>query len=147
MPKTTAWADLEIIWHKWSLGDRLPSCSNSFDPMKNTAALGLGTGGRGNSQIFLLNRLCPSIYCLIPPPPPKKKNIYIRIPAKILDVFAYPTKIEWPSLEARSRRDWSSLILLHKIHCGDMSIYRKRQVPGPCSQFENYQIITQCQIV
>ena len=48
-------------------------------------------------------------------------------------------ELEWPSLEAR--RDQSSLLLFHKIHCGAVSI-EKRQVYDPCSQFENYQVIT-----
>ena len=42
-------------------------------------------------------------------------------------------ELEWPSLEVR--RDQSSLLLFHKIHCGAVSI-------DPCSQFENYQVIT-----
>ena len=32
--------------------------------------------------------------------------------------------IEWPCLEAR--RDWSSLLLFHKIHCGAMSIEKDK---------------------
>ena len=52
-------------------------------------------------------------------------------------------ELEWPSLEAQ--RNWSSLLLFHMIHCGDVSVEkdkyltycvcRKRQVPDPCSQF------------
>ena len=52
-------------------------------------------------------------------------------------------ELKWPSLEAR--RDQSSLLLFHKIQSGAVSI-EKRQVPDPCSQFENYQVITQCTI-
>ena len=48
-------------------------------------------------------------------------------------------ELEWPSLEAR--RDRSSLLLFHKILGGDVSI-EKRQVPDPCSQFENYTVPT-----
>ena len=43
-------------------------------------------------------------------------------------------ELEWPSLDAR--RDQSSLLLFHKIHCGAVSI-EKKQVYDPCSQFEN----------
>ena len=32
--------------------------------------------------------------------------------------------LEWPSLEAR--RDWSSLLLFHKIHCGAVSIEKDK---------------------
>ena len=40
-------------------------------------------------------------------------------------------ELEWPSLEAR--RDRSSLLLFHKIHSFWCCVYRKRQVPDPCS--------------
>ena len=53
-------------------------------------------------------------------------------------------ELEWPSLEAS--RDLSSLLLFHKIQSGAVSI-EKRQVPDPCSQFEIYQVITQCPIL
>ena len=52
-------------------------------------------------------------------------------------------ELEWPSLEAR--RDQSSFLLFHKIHCGAVSI-EKDQVYDPCSRFENYQVITRCSI-
>ena len=52
-------------------------------------------------------------------------------------------ELDWPSLEAR--RDQSSLLLFHKIHCGAVSI-EKRQVYDPFSQFANYQVITWCSI-
>ena len=48
-------------------------------------------------------------------------------------------ELEWPSLEAH--RDQSSLLL-----CQDSfwsSVYWKRQVYDPCSQFEKYQVIIQ----
>ena len=49
-------------------------------------------------------------------------------------------KLEWPSLDAR--REQSSLVLLfHKILCGAMYIENDK-VHDPCSQFENYQVIT-----
>ena len=47
-------------------------------------------------------------------------------------------ELEWPSLEAR--RDQSSLLLFHKIHCGAVSIEKDKY--DPRSQFENYQVIT-----
>ena len=53
-------------------------------------------------------------------------------------------EFEWPSLEAR--RDLSSLLLFHRIHSGAVSI-EKKQEPDPCSQFENYKVITQCPIL
>ena len=48
-------------------------------------------------------------------------------------------ELEWTSFEAR--RDQSSLLLFHKIHCGAVPI-EKKQVYEPCSQFGNYQVIT-----
>ena len=36
------WANLKIIWHKWSLSDRLPKLFNHNEPLKNTAARGWG---------------------------------------------------------------------------------------------------------
>ena len=33
-------------------------------------------------------------------------------------------ELEWPSLEAR--RDWSSLLLFHKIHSGDVTIEKDK---------------------
>ena len=53
-------------------------------------------------------------------------------------------ELERPSLEAG--RYLSSLLLFHKIHSGAASI-EKRQVHDPCSQFEIYQVITQCPIL
>ena len=47
-------------------------------------------------------------------------------------------ELEWPSLEAC--RDQSSLPLFHKIYCGAVSIEKDKH--DPCSQLENYQVIT-----
>ena len=51
-------------------------------------------------------------------------------------------ELEWPSLEAC--RDRSFQLLFHKIHSGACGccVYRKRQVPDPCLQFENYLVTT-----
>ena len=43
-------------------------------------------------------------------------------------------ELEWPSLEAR--RDRSSLLLLHKIHCGNMSIEKDKYLT-PAHSFKS----------
>ena len=55
-------------------------------------------------------------------------------------------ELEWPSLEAR--RDRPSLLLFPKIHSGSVSIEKTiKYRSDPCSQFEIYQVITQCTIL
>ena len=49
-------------------------------------------------------------------------------------------ELEWPSLEAR--RDWSSLLLFHKIHCGAVSIEKyKYMTPAHSSKIPGHQIV------
>ena len=53
-------------------------------------------------------------------------------------------ELQWPTLEAR--RDQSSLLFFHKIHCGTMSI-DKKQVLDPVSEYKIYQVITQLTVL